>query len=144
MAMPGKTAVVLALLLGLSTACSTSAAVERRSGPPLVGTIEDSDANRLYLTLGENERFWVERSDITEIDHPGKTGTVVGGILIPMGVGFLVWSPFLSNECQYDCFLSRRGFAIFAGVSALVSGIPVLLSNLNRFQRSRAAAEPSR
>jgi hypothetical protein len=141
MAMLGKTAVMLAVMLGLSTACSTSALVERRSGPPLVGTIEASDANRLYLTSGENERYWVERSDITDIDHPGKTGIVVGGMLIPMGVGFVAWSPFLSNECPSDCFLSRRGFAIVAGVSAVVSGIPVLLSNLYRFRRSRVSAE---
>jgi len=82
MAMPCKTAVVIALLSGLTSACSTSAAVERRNGPTLVGTIEASDANRLYLTMGENERYWVDRSDITDIDHPGKIGVSVGRNLI--------------------------------------------------------------
>jgi len=85
--MPGKMAVALALLGGLSSACSTSAAVERRSGPTIVGTIEASGANRLYLTTGENERYWAERSDITDIGHPGKIGTFVGGKLILLGAG---------------------------------------------------------
>ena len=142
MATPGKTAVVLVLLSGLSSACSTSAAVERRSGPTLVGTIEASDANRLYLTMGENERYWVDRSDITDIDHPGKTGTTVGSMLIVLGGGLLALSPFLSNDCVSDCFLSRRGLALFVGVPTLVTGISVLLTNLAHHRRSVAAAEP--
>ena len=142
MAMLGKPAVVLAFLGGLSTACSTSAAVERRSGPTIVGTIEASDANRLYLATGESERYWVERADITDIDHPGKIGTFIGGTLIVIGGGLLALSPFLSNDCVSDCFLSRRGFAIFVGVPTIVAGISVLLSNLNHYRRSRAMAEP--
>jgi hypothetical protein len=140
--MPCKTAVVIALLSGLTSACSTSAAVERRNGPTLVGTIEASDANRLYLTMGENERYWVDRSDITDIDHPGKIGVSVGRNLILLGGGLLALSPFLSNDCVSDCFLSRRGLAIFVGVPTLVTGISVLLTNLAHYRRSVAAAEP--
>jgi hypothetical protein len=142
MAMPGKTAVVLGLLSGLSSACSTSAAVERRNGPTLVGTIEASDANRVYLAMGENERYWVDRSDITDIDHPGKIGASVGRNLILLGGGLLALSPFLNNDCVSDCFLSRRGLAIFVGVPTLVAGISVLLTNLAHYRRSVAAAEP--
>jgi len=142
MAMIGKTAVVLALLSGLSLACSTSAAVERRSGPPLVGTIEASDANRLYLTMGENERYWVDRSDITDIDHPGKMGTTVGSTLIVSGGVLLALSPFLSNDCVSDCFMSKSGLALFVGVPTLVAGISVLLTNLAHYRRSVAAAKP--
>jgi len=141
MATQGKAAIVLALVCGATTACSTAASFERRSGPTMVGTIEASDANRLYLAAGENEHYWVERSDITDIDHPGKTGIFAGGGLILFGGGLLAMSPFLDNDCVSDCFLSRRGLAFFAGVSALVTGLPVLLANLNRYRRSRAAAE---
>jgi hypothetical protein len=140
--MTSRTAVVLALLSGLGSACSTSAAVERRSGPALVGTIETSDANRLYLAMGENERYWVERSDITDVDHPGKTGIYVGSSVIVLAGGLLALSPFLSNDCVSDCFMSRSGLALFVGVPALVTGISVLLTNLAHYRRSVAAAAP--
>ena|SRR5664279_172798 len=138
----GKTVVVLALLSGLSSACSTSAAVERRTGPTLVGTIEASDANRLYLAGSENERYWVDRPDIIDIDHPGKTGIYVGSSLIALGGGLLALSPFLSNDCVSDCFMSRSGLALFVGIPTLVAGISVLLTNLAHYRRSVASAEP--
>jgi hypothetical protein len=141
MTTPGKTVVLFALLSGLSSACSTSAALERRNGPTLVGTIEASDANRLYLAVDENERYWIARSDITDIDHPGKTGIVVGSGLIFFGGGLLALSPFLSNDCVSDCFLSRSGLALFAGIPMLVSGISVLLTNLAHYRHSVAAAK---
>lgn len=110
----------------------------------MVGTIESSDTNRLYLAVVEGERHWIERSDVTDIEHPGVIGTIGGAILTTLGVGFLAWAPFLRNDCPYDCMASNRGLAIVAGAATLLSGVPVMISNLKRYRRSRAAAEPPR
>jgi len=142
--MPGRMAIILALLGGFNSACSTSASIERRNGPTVAGRIDASDANRLYLDAGEDERYWVDRSDIISIDHPGKVGMFVSAGLGAAGVGLLGISPFLNNDCISDCFSSQRGFAIFAGAAALISGLPVLLVNLRNHRRSVAAAEPAR
>jgi hypothetical protein len=91
--------VALVLLLALVQGCSTSAAIERKSGPTVVGRIDYSDANRLYVTGDDDGRYSIERADVANIDHPGKIGMVVGAITSGVGVGFLLLAP-LAPDCS--------------------------------------------
>jgi hypothetical protein len=136
----GKAIAAPALLLTLAVGCSTSAAIERRDGPTIVGRIDRSDENRLYVSTSEDERF--------AIDHPGKIGMVIGGITGGIGLGFLALSQLLPDNCAGHtgpgpCW-EQRGISAFFGVAHLLVGLPVLLGNLAVSNRSRSAAAPPR
>jgi hypothetical protein len=144
-----RQAVALALVVALATGCSTSAAIERRSGPTIVGRIDRSDADRIYVTTAGDERFAVERTDVVGIDHPGRIGMIVGAVPIGIGLGFLAMSPFLRDGCGADysspspCW-NLRAIAAAIGIGYLLAGVPILLGNLSVNSRSKAAAAPPR
>jgi hypothetical protein len=129
--------------------CSTSAAVERRNGPTLVGRIDASDVDHLYLTTGSAERFSIERADVVSIDHPGKIGMVIGAVMSGVGLFFLAISPFVRADCGPDyashapCW-NLRTLSVTIGIGYLLAGIPVLSGNFAVNSRSRAAAAPLR
>lgn len=127
--------------------CSTSAAIERRSGPTVVGRIDRSDTNRLYVTGDDDQRYAIERWDVVDIDHPGKIGRVVGGITTGVGGFFLALAPF-ATDCSSrepgagpDCW-NLRAMALTIGIGYLLVGVPILVRNAIVLSRSRAAAEP--
>jgi hypothetical protein len=130
-----RRSVALVLLVGLVEGCSTSAAIERRSGPTIVGHIDYSDANRIYVTGDDDGRYSIERSDVADIDHPGKIGTVVGAITSGVGVGFLLLAPFAPNCSSQDpthgpdCW-NLRAISAAIGIGYLLAGIPILIGNL--------------
>ena len=142
-------AVTLVLLCALVPACSTAAAVERRTGPTLVGKIDHSDADRLYLTTDQDQRFAIERADVVSIDHPGKIGMVIGTITSGIGLVFLAVSPFLRDGCGPDytspspCW-NLRAISATIGLGYLLVGLPVLLGNYAVNSRSQSAAAPPR
>jgi hypothetical protein len=124
--------------------CSTSAAIERRSGPTIVGRIDYSDTNRLYVTGDDNGRYSIERSDVANIAHPGKIGTVVGAIISGVGVGFLLLAP-LAPDCSSrdpthgpDCW-NLRAISAAIGIGYLIAGLPILIGNMAVHSRSTAA-----
>ena len=136
--------VALVLLVALVEGCSTSAAIERRNGPTIVGRIDSSDANRLYVTGDDDGRYSIERSDVANIDHPGKIGMVVGAIISGVGVGFLLLAP-LAHDCSSreptqgpDCW-NLRAISTAIGIGYLLAGLPILIGNLAVHARSTAA-----
>jgi hypothetical protein len=132
------------LLVALVEGCSTSAAIERRSGPTMVGRIDYSDANRLYVTGDDDGRYSIERSDVANIDHPGKIGMVVGAIISGVGVGFLLLAP-LAHDCSSreptqgpECW-NLRAISAAIGIGYLLAGLPILIGNLAVHARSTSA-----
>ena len=137
--------VALVLLVAFVEGCSTSAAIERRSGPTVVGRIDYSDANRLYITGDDDGRYSIERSDVANIDHPGKIGTIIGAITSGVGVGFLLLAPLAPNCTSRDpthgpdCW-NLRAISAAIGIGYLIAGLPILIGNLAVHSRSKAAS----
>ena len=136
--------VFLGLLVMAGGACSASAAIERRSGPDIVGVIDAADTHRLYVTSDEGPRFALQHDDIVAIDHPGRRSMIVGGILDGVGLGFLGLAFIVPNNCPPDAVdcLGRSGAAAIAGITALAVGLPIWIRGLAVNRWSRAAAEP--
>jgi len=142
--------VALVLLLVFVEGCSSSAAIERRSGPTIVGRIDYSDANQLYVTGDDGGRYGIDRSDVANIDHPGKIGMVIGAITSGVGVGFLLLAPLAPNcssrePAQPDgwCWnVSAISTAI--GIGYLLAGLPILIGNLAVHSRSAMAVAAPR
>jgi len=135
------------LTVAVLEGCSTSAAIERRSGPPIVGRIDYSDADRLYVSGDDDQRYAIDRWDVVDIDHPGKIGRVVGGITTGVGGFFLALAPF-ARDCSSrdpnsgpDCW-NLRAMAITVGIGYALVGLPILVRNVVVLSRSRAAAKP--
>lgn len=140
--------ITVATLVSLAMACSTSAAIERTDGTTLVGKIDGSDQDRLYVTASEGDRYAVDRTSIARIDHPGRGGMILGTIPIGIGVGFLAVSPFLRSNCgdNYSspspCW-NLQAMAVAAGLSYVLVGLPILLVSYVRNHRSKLAATPA-
>jgi hypothetical protein len=134
--------VALVLLVAFVEGCSTSAGIERRSGPTIVGRIDYSDANRLYVTGDDDERYSIERSDVISVDHPGKIGTVIGTITSGVGMGFLLlaFAPSPADPTHNSDYRNLRALSAVIGISYLVTGLPILIGNLAVHSRSTAAA----
>jgi hypothetical protein len=132
------------LLVALAVGCSSSAAIQRRTGPDVVGIIDAADADRLYVTADEGQRYAIERRDVVGIDHPGRNGKIVGGISTGIGLGFLTLGLVLPDNCPPDAVdcLGVPAAARIAGLTALGVGLPIWISGLVSNHRSRAAAEP--
>jgi hypothetical protein len=137
--------IALVLFVAVVEGCSTSAAIERRSGPTIVGRIDYSDANRLYITGDDDGRYSIERSDVANIDHPGKIGTIIGAITSGVGVGFLLLAPLAPNCTSRDpthgpdCW-NLRAISAAIGIGYLIAGLPILIGNLAVHSRSKAAS----
>ena len=141
-----RQAVALVLLVAVLEGCSSSATIERRNGPTIEGRIDYSDANQLYVTGDDDARYSVERSDVTNIHHPGKVGTVIGAIASGVGVGFLLlaYTPGSSDPGHGPDYSNLRALSAAIGVSYLITGLPILIANLAVHARSTsAAATPS-
>jgi hypothetical protein len=138
-----RRAVALVLVATWVEACSTSAAIERRSGPTIVGHIDSSDVYRLYVTGDDGRPYAIERWDVLDIDHPGTIGSIAGGIATGFGASFLLLAPRAHQTCPpeaTDCW--GAGLAIFMGITCLAVGLPILLRAMAVHSRSQAAAEP--
>jgi hypothetical protein len=135
------------MLGSLATGCGTSAAIERSDGTTLVGKIEGSDRDWLYVSPSDGERYAVDRANITRIDHPGRTGMILGTIPIGVGLSFLAVSPFLRSNCgdNYSspspCW-NLQAMAVAAGLSYVLVGLPIVLVSYVRNHRSKMAATP--
>jgi len=140
--------ITVAILVSLATSCGSSAVIERTDGTTLVGRIEGSDQNRLYVTPSEGERYAVDRASIERIDHPGRAGMIFSTIPIGIGVGFLAVSPFLRSDCgdNYSspspCW-NLQAMAVTTGLLYVLAGLPVLLVSYAHNHRSKVAATPA-
>jgi hypothetical protein len=138
-----RRAVALTLVAALAAGCSTSAAIERRSGPTIVGRIESSDPYRLYVRGDDGVPYAIERWDVVDIDHPGKVGRYVGGTFTGIGAAFLLLAAAARDPCPAGGCLDARYLFAFIGVTSLLVGLPVWIYNQSVRSRSRAAAWPA-
>jgi hypothetical protein len=140
-----KRAVALILVAAMAAGCSTSAAIERRSGPTIVGRIESSDAYRLYVRGDDGMPYAIERWDVVDIDHPGKVGRYVGGVFTGVGAAFLLLGAAADTDCSSQeggCFDVGYLFGL-VGVTSLLIGLPIWIYNQSVRSRSRAATWPA-
>jgi hypothetical protein len=123
-------------LAALCAGCFTTATVHRRNGPTLHATIDRSDRAALYVTTPEADRYLVERSDVVEIDHPGKE--VVAAGLGFFAAGALTW--WLTGRAE-----NPSGFIaiprVFAATGIVVGG-PLAIDGVVSYLHSRVKASP--
>jgi hypothetical protein len=82
MTAPLSRAAVAVLVPLLATgACSLTATIERRDGPPTEGRIDQSDRNTLHLVDGDGRTMALDRRQVADIDHPGNIALTVGAVL---------------------------------------------------------------
>jgi hypothetical protein len=136
MAVPNwfRVSTMVSMLLCVASACAPIAAIQRRSGPPIVGKIDRSDAERLYVTEPNGARYAVERRDVVDIDHPGGAPIVIGSICGGAGLGTLAIAPLFRDPAD------NLFYAI--GIGYLACAIPVFLAGIGVWHRSHQAAEP--
>ncbi len=124
-------AVALMAVLG-SVGCS--AAITRRNGPTVVGVIDRSDPGALYVTVPDGPRFLIERSDVVDIDHPGKGLVVAGLAAVVAGIGMVALCTLPENPSGFI------GIPRAMGWGSVLIGIPVTLLGGSIYLGSRSAA----
>jgi hypothetical protein len=75
-------AIVIVCFTACSVGCSWTATIARSDGPDTEGEIHHSDAGAVYVRARNGGIYRIDRSVITDIDHPGNVEMVVGGILV--------------------------------------------------------------
>jgi hypothetical protein len=134
-AMPTQTRWRGLLLCALALcACTTTATIQRRTGPTLQATIDGSDRTALYVTTPAAERYLVQRSDVVDIAHPGKDLMVVG--LGAIAAGGLLWALTLQAQNPSGFIGIPRAFA--AGGIAI--GLPLTVDGAASYLHSRFKA----
>ena len=120
----------VAALLLCTCACS-SATIYRRDAPDLEATLVGGNTKHLYVETEDGRVVQLERSKITDIDHPGNVAAVVGGILTAEG-GALV---------ALDWYGPERPTGIFTVMGALIAvpGLILLAHGLIEWSRSTGA-----
>jgi hypothetical protein len=121
----------LALIASLALGCNTSATIERRSGPAIVGTIEPSDASRLRA-IGDRESWFLDRRDVVHIRHPGAIGVYADLVAILGGTALFAVEGERSNY----------GLAVL-GFGVVLVAAPLWLFDMAVYARSVAAARPA-
>jgi len=130
----------LAIASTVALSCSNLATIERRSGPTLEARIDTSDSERLYVTDAEDARYMVDRSDIVEIQHPGRPGIATGAILLGAGAVAFAVSPLIARAENKNS-LPLDLIAVAYGVSFVIAGIPPLFYGIGVNMRSHEAAK---
>ena len=131
---------ILGLVSGLGLSCSTMASIERRSGPTMEARIDGSDSVRLYVTDADDARYSIDRSDIVEIQHPGRPAMTTGAILLAAAATSFALTPLL-DRADNGMAIRLDVIAILLGVSFVTASIPPLLYGLGINMRSREAAK---
>lgn len=124
-------------LLGLVllTGCGTTATISRVNGPTVEAKIVGGDRHEVYVETPSGIQETIARSDIKDIDHPGSTAGVLGGIVtaygaINIGVGL--------PKCETE------GAAFCTGVFLpMAIGLPVMLWGIATNVGSRGALTKS-
>jgi len=131
--------VLVAASLAFSSACA--ATIDRKSGPRILGRIDRSDENQLFVTTPEDDRYTVERSDIVAIDHPGKLSMWTGSGFLAMSLGMFALASVAPSNCgSQGCMINPRGAAIFFGVGIMIESLPFLIGGYSVYSRSVSAA----
>lgn len=131
----------IALAVALSLAgCSTRATVTRVNGNDLSVKFAGSDSENVYIrTRGETHA--IPRSGIADIDHPGDTAAVIGGILTGYGVLNIAAA---ADRCEVEgaAFCAGVFLPATVGVSMLMWGLTVHRASVEELERRVDAHRP--
>ncbi|WP_437934271.1 hypothetical protein [Sorangium sp. So ce341] len=121
--------------LVLLTGCSTTATITRVSGPAVEAKIVGGDRSDVYVETPFGGQEAIPRSDIKDIDHPGSTAGVLGGIVTAYGaLNIAVGLPKCETEGAAFC----TGVFLPAGI-----GLPIMLWGIATNAGSRGALDKS-
>lgn len=123
------------LLAALVTGCSSTATISRLHGQDVEAKIVGSDNENLYLeTRGAWASSGIARRDVTDIDHPGNVGALIGGVITTYGaVNILTGARHCGDQGAAFCM----GVFLPAAI-----GLPIMISGLSRWSASTSAADP--
>ena len=134
--MPPPRASWLLALTALCGGCFTTATIHRRGGPNLDAVIDGADQRALYVTTTVADRYLVERTDVVEIDHPGKPAVLAG--LGCVAAGAFTWWLTTKAENPSGFIGIPRAFAAMG----IIIGVPLALDGLGSYTHSRMKAAP--
>ncbi|MGK3987322.1 hypothetical protein WME99_30045 [Sorangium sp. So ce136] len=113
------------------TGCGTTATITRVNGPTVEAKVVGSDAMNVYVEGPSGFQETIRHEDIKDIDHPGSTAGVLGGIVtaygaLNIGVGL--------PQCE------AQGAAYCTGVFLpLGIGLPIMIWGIATNVTSRSA-----
>jgi hypothetical protein len=129
-----------ALLSSACGGCSQNARISRMRGPAIVGHIDRSDRDNLYVTNLDGARYVVERSDIVDVKHPGGS-EALGGLLGTAACSLLLWVSYAHSDPK-----NESGFVGIPRAMAALGiafSVPVTLAFGSSYLGSRVAAGSS-
>jgi hypothetical protein len=135
----------IALLCLASSACFRYARIERRSSTALEARIDRSDSERIFVTSSEGHGQTISRSDVVDIDHPGKIRLTTGTLMVVGGAAMLL-SGLLHQPCSGGgdvCDYSWKVNAIIYAIPLLAGGGVLATSGGLTYYKSVTAAAPS-
>ena len=131
------------VLLAFLGACVSTATITRRSGPTLEACIDRSDQDKVYVSATDGKHYAVDRSDIVDVDHPGKLLMTMG--LVSAGLGLLT---LLGGVLTYTSSAPQSDERMVGGMFSLIGGGTLVwalpMAGLGTFQwmESRDALVP--
>lgn len=131
------------LLLALVAGCSTRATVHRHSAGLYREEIIGGTRSDLILEAADGRRIIVPRSDVTDVDHPGKTQALIGGAWAAAAIAGLLAAhygapcPPRQTECMMT--LGTVGF-----VGAITGAWGVMAWTTSRRNAASTDGPPSR
>jgi hypothetical protein len=120
-------------LAALAMGCSTSATISLRSAPQVEGKIVSADTESVYVKTEQGTQP-VDRSQITDIDHPGNVAGTIGAVVTAYGVvNAVIGAP----NCE------KGGAAYCIGVfTPAAIGLPLMIWGFTTWSLSKDAADP--
>jgi hypothetical protein len=135
----------VALLCLTSSACFRYARIERRSSTTLEARIDRSDSETISVTSSEGQEQTISRSDVVDIDHPGKVRLTTGVLMVAGGAAMLLYG-LVHQPCSGGgdaCDYSGKVIAIVSAVPLLAGGGVLATSGGLTYYNSVTAATPS-
>lgn len=120
----------LMLLSCAITGCGSSATVQTRDGRLYDGRITGHDAQAIYINGAT-----VQRSEITDIDHPGDVAAVLGTLVASIGALSAV------GNCRQDTRELEPARCTASGIW-IATGVPIALYGLIVHSESEDRAGP--
>jgi len=106
----------IGLVICSTGGCATTATITRINGRSTDAEIAGADRENIYVKTDAGNQP-IERREITDIDHPGDTATVIGVVLAAYGVVNIAVG---AKNCD------SKGSAYCAGVFAPAAiGLPI-------------------
>ncbi len=125
----------VAALVICTCACS-SATIYRRDAPDLEATIVGGNSKYLYVETEDGRVVQIERSKITDIDHPGNGEAVVGGLWVA------TWSLLVGMLAELSGNMNdRNGALVTAFAVGILPGAIPLVHGIVTWHQSTSAAD---